>query len=190
MPADLIVENHLENKLNSVVHGPYCIINFLFIYLSKERVETAMTDFLLTWYLWIKTAHVIAVVSWMAGLFYLPRLFVYHVEQVQSGSATDEMFQTMERRLLRGIMGPAMIATWVFGLCLVWTPGLVDWAEIWPWVKAVAVIGMTGFHQWLGGRRREFMAGKNQLTGRQYRLANEIPTLLLVVIVAAVIVKF
>lgn len=149
-----------------------------------------MTDFLANWYLWIKAAHVVAVVSWMAGLFYLPRLFVYHVEQVQNGSPTDEMFQTMERRLLRGIMGPAMLATWVFGLCLVFTPGVVDWMQVWPWVKAGSVVGMTWFHHWLGARRKDFMAGKNTRTGRQYRLMNEVPTLLLVVIVAAVIVKF
>ena len=76
-----------------------------------------MSDFLANWYLGVKTAHIVSVVAWMAGLFYLPRLFVYHVEQVEAGSKTDAMFQVMERRLYRGIMGPAMIATWVFGLC-------------------------------------------------------------------------
>ena len=149
-----------------------------------------MQDFLADWYLWTKSLHVISVISWMAGIFYLPRLFVYHVEQVESGSLTEAMFQTMERRLLRGIMNPAMIATWVFGLALVFTPGIVDWASIWPWTKAVSVLGMTWFHHWLGRRRKDFLNGANQLTGRQYRMMNEVPTLLMVVIVFSVIVKF
>lgn len=91
-----------------------------------------MTDFLLDWYFWIKSTHVVSVISWMAGLFYLPRLYVYHVEQVEAGSPTDAMFQVMERRLLRGIMNPASVATWIFGLCLVFTPGVVDWTAVWP----------------------------------------------------------
>lgn len=149
-----------------------------------------MTDFLSEWYLWVKALHVISVISWMAGLFYLPRLFVYHVEMVEAGSATEAMFHTMERRLLRAIMGPAMIATWVFGLCLVFTPGIVDWSMTWPWAKAAAVIGMTWFHHWLGQRRKDFVAGGNLLSGRHYRMMNEVPTLLMVVIVLSVIVKF
>lgn len=149
-----------------------------------------MTDFLSDWYLWVKALHVISVISWMAGLFYLPRLFVYHVEMVEAGSLTDTMFQTMERRLLRAIMGPAMIATWLFGVCLVFTPGIVDWSMIWPWVKAASVLGMTWFHHWLGQRRKDFVEGTNSVTGRQYRMMNEVPTILLVVIVLSVIVKF
>lgn len=149
-----------------------------------------MTDFLADWYLVTKSLHVISVIAWMAGLFYLPRLFVYHAEQVQSGSRTDTMFQTMERRLLRGIMNPSMIGTWVFGLALVMTPGIVDWSAVWPWVKAGSVLGMTWFHHWLGLRRKEFMAGTNHRSGRTYRLMNEVPTVLLVLIVFAVIVKF
>lgn len=147
-------------------------------------------DFLAEWYLWTKALHVIAVIAWMAGLFYLPRLFVYHVEEVDAGGKTDAMFQTMERRLLRAIMNPAMVAVWVFGLALVFTPGIVSWGEVWPWTKAAAVLGMTWFHHWLGLRRKEFMAGHNVLTGRQYRMMNEVPTLLMVVIVVSVIVKF
>lgn len=149
-----------------------------------------MYDVLLDWYFWIKACHVVSVVSWMAGLFYLPRLFVYHAEQVPAGSGTDLMFQTMERRLLRGIMGPASIATWVFGLCLVFTPGTVDWSMIWPWTKAAAVLGMTWFHHWLGWRRKDFARGENRFDGRTYRIMNEVPTLLLLVIVFSVIVKF
>ncbi|MBC7155143.1 MAG: CopD family protein, partial [Rhodobacteraceae bacterium] len=129
-----------------------------------------MFDLLAVGYPWIKALHVISVIAWMAGLFYLPRLFVYHVEQVEAGSATDAMFQVMERRLLRAIMNPAMVATWVFGLCLVFTPGLVDWGTLWPWSKAAAVLGMTWFHHWLGLRRKEFLAGTNTRTGRTYRM--------------------
>ncbi len=149
-----------------------------------------MGGFLAEWALVIKALHVVSVISWMAGIFYLPRLFVYHTEQVPAGSATDKMFQTMERRLLRGIMNPAMIATWVFGLALIAVPGAVDWSAVWPWVKAAAVLGMTVFHMWSAGRRKDFAAGTNTRTGRQYRLMNEVPTLLMLVIVFAVIVKF
>lgn len=149
-----------------------------------------MGDLLALWYPWVKSLHVIAVVAWMAGLFYLPRLYVYHAEQVEHGSATDAMFQVMERRLLRAIMGPASVATWVFGLALVFTPGIVDWSEVWPWTKAAGVLAMTGFHHWLMARRKDFVAGTNRVGGRQYRLMNEVPTVLLVVIVLSVIVKF
>lgn len=146
-------------------------------------------DFLTTIYPWTKSLHVISVIAWMAGLFYLPRLFVYHTEQVDPGGKTDEMFQIMERRLLRAIMNPAMIATWVFGLFLVLTPGIVDWGQIWPWTKAVSVLAMTWFHQWLGMRRKDFVSGQNTLSGRQYRMMNEFPTLLLVIIVISVIAR-
>ena len=149
-----------------------------------------MGDFLLEWYFWVKALHVISVIAWMAGLFYLPRLYVYHVEQVEPGSATEEMCQTMERRLLKGIINPASIATWVFGLMLVFTPGLVNWGEVWPWTKAASVLGMTWFHHWLGWRRKDFLAGKNSVTGRQYRMMNELPTVLMCVIVFSVIVRF
>ncbi|SEM49909.1 putative membrane protein [Gemmobacter aquatilis] len=149
-----------------------------------------MSDFLAESYAWVKFLHVISVISWMAGLFYLPRLFVYHAEQIEAGTKTDGLFQVMERRLLRGIMNPAMIATWIFGLALVLTPGIVDWSMIWPWSKAASVLGMTWFHMWLAGRRREFAEGRNTRTGRRYRMMNEVPTLLMVVIVASVIVKF
>lgn len=149
-----------------------------------------ITDFLASLYPWTKALHVVSVIAWMAGIFYLPRLFVYHTESVAQGSETDAMFQKMERRLLRGIMNPAMTATWVFGLCLVFTPGIVDWTMVWPWTKAAAVIAMTWFHHWLGYRRKDFVAGRNAVTGRTYRIMNEVPTLLLVVIVFSVIVKF
>ncbi|MBI1417221.1 MAG: protoporphyrinogen oxidase HemJ [Limimaricola sp.] len=145
-------------------------------------------------YLWIKAAHVISVIAWMAGLFYLPRLYVYHVEGLQKagvtrGSDMDLLFQHQERLLLKAIMNPAMIAAWIFGLILVLTPGVVDWTSAWPWAKAASVLGMTWFHMWLGARRKEFVAGTNTRTGRKYRMMNEVPTLLLIVIVVSVIVK-
>ncbi len=149
-----------------------------------------MGDLLSDWYFWTKSLHIVSVISWMAGIFYLPRLFVYHVEQVGSGNETDELFQTMERRLLKAIMNPAMISTWVFGLCLVATPGIVDWSMIWPWLKGGSVIAMTWFHMWLGARRKEFAAGTNTLAGRRYRMMNEVPTLLMLIIVFSVIFKF
>lgn len=149
-----------------------------------------MTDFLITGYPWIKGFHIISVIAWMAGLFYLPRLFVYHEEQVGQSGTTHDMFVTMERRLLKAIMNPAMIATWVFGLALVFTPGIVDWSAVWPWIKAASVLAMTWFHMWLGKRRKDFMAAENVLSGRRYRIMNEVPTVLLLLIVFSVVVKF
>lgn len=149
-----------------------------------------MASILADYYLWVKALHVMSVITWMAGLFYLPRLFVYHAEQVQTGEKSDALFQTMEMKLLRVIMNPAMIATWFFGLLLVVTPGIVDWSMVWPWAKGVSVIAMTWFHMWLAGRRKDFAAGQNTLTGRRYRMMNEVPTVLMIVIVLSVIVKF
>lgn len=149
-----------------------------------------MMDFLAGIYPWTKALHIISVIAWMAGIFYLPRLFVYHVEKVEKGSVTDRLFQEMERKLLRLIMNPSMIGVWVFGLALVFTPGIVVWSEIWPWTKAAAVLGMTWFHHWLGYRRKEFVAGTNTRSGRTYRLMNEVPTVLLVIIVFSVVLKF
>lgn len=149
-----------------------------------------MFDWLADIYPWSKSLHVIAVITWMAGLFYLPRLFVYHAERVELGSDTDEMFKTMERRLLRAIMNPSLIVAWLFGLALVLTPGIVDWTLVWPWTKGVSVILMTWFHWWLMQRQKEFAAGANTLPGKRYRMMNEFPTLLMLVIIFSVIVKF
>lgn len=149
-----------------------------------------MSDFLASVYPWTKALHIISVIAWMAGLFYLPRLFVYHVEAVEKGSPTDALFQTMERKLFRYIMNPAMCAVWVFGLALVFTPGIVSWSEIWPWTKAAGVLGMTWFHHWLGYRRKDFLAGTNSRTSRTYRMMNELPTIFVAVIVFSVILKF
>ena len=147
-------------------------------------------DWLAGGYFWIKAFHIMAVIAWMAGLFYLPRLFVYHVERVGSGGDTDALFQTMEERLLRVIMNPAMIASWVLGLLLVLTPGIVQWSAVWPWTKLLGLVGMTWFHMWLAARRKAFIAGTNRLSGRQYRMMNEVPTVLMVLIVLSVVVKF
>ncbi len=148
-----------------------------------------MSDLLSLLYPWTKSLHVISVIAWMAGLFYLPRLYVYHVEKVGSGTDTDALFQTMEMKLLRFIMNPAMIASWAFGLLLVATPGVVDWLSVWPWTKAAGIVGMTWFHHWLGRRRKDFASGSNTREGRTYRIMNEVPTILLVLIVVSVIVK-
>jgi putative membrane protein len=146
-------------------------------------------EYLAAAYPWTKSLHVISVIAWMAGLFYLPRLFVYHAEKVGTGTETDALFQTMEYRLLRAIMNPAMIATWVFGLGLVFTPGVVYWGDVWPWTKAAAVLVMTWFHHWLAWRRKDFAKGENTRSGRSYRIWNEVPTVLLIVIVVSVIAR-
>ncbi len=148
-----------------------------------------MQDFLISAYPWVKSLHVISVISWMAGMFYLPRLFVYHVEKAPVGSGMSETFKVMERKLMRVIINPAMIATWTFGLIMVFTPGIIDWSQVWPWVKAAAVITMSGFHGWLSVRRREFERDENTRSSRTYRLANEVPTLLMFVIVFMVIAR-
>jgi putative membrane protein len=140
-------------------------------------------------YLWIQAGHVVAVVAWMAGLFYLPRLFVYHAERGAPGTGLDEAFRVMERRLLRAIMTPAMIATWALGLLLAVQGGLQLSAAGWGWVKLGAVLAMSAFHGWCAARQREFAEGRNTRTGRTYRIANEVPTLLLLVIVVMVIVR-
>ncbi|MDW4498075.1 CopD family protein [Sulfitobacter sp. D35] len=149
-----------------------------------------MTDLLAAAYPWTKALHIMAVIAWMAGLFYLPRLFVYHVETVGETGDTHGLFMTMERRLIRVIMNPAMIATWVFGLCLLFTPGLVSWDMIWPWTKGAGVLAMTWFHHWCSMRRKELERGENHITGRQFRMMNEVPTLLMVLIVVSVVVRF
>ena len=148
-----------------------------------------MTDFLSLAYPWVKSLHVMAVISWMAGLFYLPRLFVYHAERGQNGTEPAQSFAIMEEKLLRMIMNPAMVVTWLAGLALVLTPGVVVWSDLWPWSKAAGVLAMTWFHMWLAGQRKALSRGQG-LTGRRYRMMNELPTLFMVVIVLSVIVRF
>ncbi|WP_274960903.1 protoporphyrinogen oxidase HemJ [Lentibacter algarum] len=149
-----------------------------------------MSDLLSDLYPWTKSLHIMSVMAWMAGLFYLPRLFVHHTEQSTAGDEKDTLFQMMELKLFKLIMNPSMISTWVFGLCLVFTPGIVDWSSVWPWTKAISVLAMTWFHHWLGLRRKDFVSGSNTRTGRTYRMMNELPTVLMIVIVLSVVVKF
>ena len=148
-----------------------------------------MIDYLITMYPWLKAGHIISVISWMAGIFYLPRLFVHHSEKVEVPSQTDRLFSMMESKLLKVIMTPAMLATWGFGLSLTVIPGVLDWSDIWPWVKLISIIAMTWFHFWLAKRQRDFELGDNQLTGKTYRIMNEVPTVLLLVIVIMVVVR-
>lgn len=147
-----------------------------------------MTDLLLGIYPWIKALHIMAVIAWMAGLFYLPRLFVYHAERAMVGSELDQTFQIMEAKLLRVIMNPAMIVAWVAGLTMI-AMGAFDWGSVWAWVKILSVIAMSAAHGWMAARRKEFAAGANTRTGRAYRLFNEVPTVLMVLIVVAVVVR-
>jgi len=149
-----------------------------------------MTDYLIMIYPWVKAFHIMAVITWMAGIFYLPRLYVYHAERSQPGDARDDVFLVMEHKLLKLIMNPSLIAVWVLGLMLIMTPGIVDWSSIWPWTKGIAVIVLTWFHMWLAARRKEFAAGRNTRTGRQFRMMNEVPTILMVIIVLSVVLKF
>ncbi len=149
-----------------------------------------MPETLTVLYPWIKALHLISVFAWMAGLFYLPRLYVYHVETREKGAEFGALFEAMERRLLRAIMTPAMVSVWLFGLLLVATPGVVDWSSVWVWVKAVSVIAMSVFHFWLARERLRLADGSSCMTSRDWRIANEVPTLLMIVIVLAVILKF
>lgn len=147
-----------------------------------------MSDFLLTIYPWVKVLHVAAVISWMAGLFYLPRLFVYHAERAEVGSELDITFQLMELKLLKVIINPAMTVAWICGLIMIWQ-GAFDFSQAWSWIKIAAVILMSAFHGWLGIRRKEFANGVNTRSGRTYRIANEVPTVLMLVILVMVIVR-
>lgn len=137
-------------------------------------------------YEWLQVLHIISFVAWMAGLFYLPRLFVYHAQQA-TGSAASETFKVMERKLLRVIMNPAMIATWFFGL---WLAFEIDaWRQGWFHGKMALVVLMTGFHLACGAWRTSFAEDRNHRSERFYRVMNEVPTVLLIGIVILVVVK-
>ncbi|MCP5369866.1 MAG: protoporphyrinogen oxidase HemJ [Rickettsiaceae bacterium] len=139
------------------------------------------------YFLWYKVAHIIAVICWMAGLFYLPRLFVYH-SNIEPGSETDLLFQTMERRLLRGIMNPAMVATYIFGILIAYIYG-IEALGIWFHIKVLAVLALSAFHGFLAKCRKDFVNGINKNSANFFRIINEIPTILLIIIVIMVIVK-
>lgn len=144
--------------------------------------------FLGTYYHWIKAFHVISVIAWMAGMFYLPRLYVYHAG-VPKGSDQSELFKVMERRLLRFIINPAMILAVILGLMLLFTPGVVDWSQGWIYVKLAAIVLLTGFHGFLARWRKAFERDENKHTEKFFRRVNEIPTILMIIIVIMVIVK-
>jgi putative membrane protein len=137
-------------------------------------------------YDWIKALHVLAVIAWMAGLLYLPRLFVYHADQ-PAGSATSETFKVMERRLLKAIMTPAMIVTWLAGLWLAWSAGW--WSAGWFHGKLLLVLGLSAMHGAMAGWVRAFATDTNTRKARFYRIMNEVPTLIMIGVVILVIVK-
>ncbi len=147
-----------------------------------------MSGWLVGAYPWLKSAHILAVIAWMAGLLYLPRLFVYHAASTP-GSDQSETFKVMERRLQRGIMTPAMLAALLFGALLADTPGVVDWHRGWIWAKLVLVGGLVCCHGALAYWRRAFAADRNRHSPRFFRVLNELPTLALIAIVVLVVVK-
>ena len=137
-------------------------------------------------YLWLKAAHVIAIIAWMAGMLYLPRLFVYHCD-AEPGSRQSETFKVMERRLLKLIINPAMIVTWVLGLWLATDGGF--WTSGWLHAKLLLVVALAALHGMFSGMVRDFAADRNVRSARYYRILNEAPTVLMIGIVILVIVK-
>ena len=137
--------------------------------------------------LWTKVVHVLAVISWMAGLFYLPRLFVYHADRA-AGSESSELFKVMERRLLKAIMRPAAVVALVSGSLLWWLYGFSP-GEVWLNMKLVAVLGLVGVHGFLEVCTRRFGRDERPYSSRSFRIVNEIPTVLLIIIVIMVVVK-
>jgi len=137
-------------------------------------------------YNWIKALHVIAIISWMAGMLYLPRLFIYHCD-AETGSVQSETFKVMERRLLRVIINPAMTIAWVAGLWLAWTSGA--YAQGWFQAKFLMVLLLSASHGYLSAAVRAFAEDRNEKTARHWRIVNEVPTVLMILIVILVIVK-
>ncbi len=147
-----------------------------------------MQDFLLSHYDWLRALHIIAVISWMAGMLYLPRLFVYHTD-AKPGSDQSETFKIMERRLLKYIMTPAMMASWVIGLSMLYAnPGILS-GQGWMHAKLLLVLAMTGVHGMLAGMVRKFAHDTNEKSAKFFRILNEIPTILMIVIVILVVVQ-
>lgn len=138
-------------------------------------------------YDWIKIGHLFSVIAWMAGIFYLPRLFVYHAD-AEIGSVQSETFKIMERRLFKGIMRPAMYSTWIFG---VWLGVKGGWfsALSWLWLKLLFVLGLTVYHYQLDAWRKAFERDLNRRSSRFFRMMNELPTLLLFAILVLVVLK-
>jgi putative membrane protein len=140
------------------------------------------------YYEWFKALHVISVIAWMAGMLYLPRLYVYHADAAP-GSDKSETFKIMERRLLKAITTPAMVASFIFGGLMLATPGAIDWSMGWVWAKIALIVAMTAMHGFLGKWRKDFEADRNTRPGKFYRMMNEVPTLLMIFVVILVIVK-
>jgi len=147
-----------------------------------------VSNFLALAYPWVKSLHIIAVIAWMAGLLYLPRLFVYHAG-VPSGSHRAVMLELMERRLLHGIMLPAAAMAYGFGFVLAATPGVVDWRRGWIWAKLALVVLLTIFHILLAYWRRDLAQGRFTHPPKFYRIVNELPTVLMIAIVLLVVVE-
>ena len=139
-------------------------------------------------YLLFKSIHLIAVISWMAGLLYLPRIFVYHVENLEKKQATD-IFEIMERRLYIFIMRPAMILAWLFGIILIYLNGLEVLFSLWIQVKLVLVVILSVYHEYLGKCLKSLKDGTNKKTSKFFRIINEVPTILLIIIVFIVVFK-
>lgn len=147
-----------------------------------------MEDWLADHYLWLKALHIISVIAWMAGLLYLPRLFVYHAD-TPVGSDKSETFKIMERRLLRAIMNPAAAASLLFGGLMLWllSPGV--WESGWIYVKLACVVGLAISHEVMAAAQRRFAVDLNTRSTRYYRFLNEVPTVLMIVLVIMVVVK-
>jgi putative membrane protein len=162
-------------KRAAIGMGIFALLTVLLFTVAPETLD-----------LWIKAAHVIAVISWMAGMLYLPRLFVYHTNAPKD-SQQSETFKVMERRLYRLIINPAMVATWVFGLWLAWKG--FAFSGGWLHAKIALVVVLSGVHGYLGGAVRRFAEDRNEKPARHWRIVNEVPTLLMVAIVILVVVK-
>jgi len=147
-----------------------------------------MTEILTQFYPWIKAFHIISVIFWMAGMYYLPRLFVYHTE-VEPGSDLSENYKQMEVLLLRRIINPAMMAAWIFGLTLLWLLWDAIGSDAWLHVKLAAVVVMATYHGFLARWRKAFERDERPFTSRQMRIMNEVPPVLTIVIVIMVIVR-
>ena len=147
-----------------------------------------MQDFLLTHYEWFRALHMIAVISWMAGMLYLPRLFVYHVD-AKKGSEQSETFKVMERRLLKYIMNPAMGASWVLGFLMLFANPAMLSGQGWMHVKLLSVFLMSGVHGMLASHVRKFANDENTKSAKYFRIVNEVPTILMIVIVIMAVVQ-
>jgi putative membrane protein len=153
---------------------------------AKGKVRELV--FLWDWYDWFKALHVISVIAWMAGMLYLPRLFVYHCDAAP-GSDQAETFKVMERRLYRAITTPAMFASWIFGVLMLAAPGAVHKDELWMWTKLLLLVLLQLDYFLLGVWRQRFAKDQNRHSARFYRIVNEVPTVLMIGIVIMVIVK-